>query len=95
MEGVKRLDGDDPVHARAAIIEVRGVTSFGSVTSLSGVTLSQRHREVLSVIGPTGAGQDLGQQSRGRRTFYSHLPVCRAVTRAPGQHVHPRPRPTP
>jgi branched-chain amino acid transport system ATP-binding protein len=40
------------------ILEVRDVTlRFGGVTSLSGVTLSQKRGEILSVIGPNGAGK--------------------------------------
>jgi len=40
------------------IIEVEGVTlSFGGLTCLSDVTLSQRRGEVLAVIGPNGAGK--------------------------------------
>src|SRR3984885_15849345 len=52
-----------PVPAAASvegdlIIEVDHVTlSFGGLTSLAGVSLSQRRSEILSVIGPNGAGK--------------------------------------
>ena len=40
------------------IISVKNVTlRFGGLTSLAGVTLSQRRGELLSVIGPNGAGK--------------------------------------
>jgi branched-chain amino acid transport system ATP-binding protein len=40
------------------ILEVRDVTlRFGGVTSLSGVSLTQKRGEILSVIGPNGAGK--------------------------------------
>lgn len=46
------------VGASDDIVEVSDVTlRFGGVTSLSGVTLSQKRGEILAVIGPNGAGK--------------------------------------
>jgi branched-chain amino acid transport system ATP-binding protein len=83
---------EPPTAVSDLILEVRDVTlRFGGVTSLSGVTLTQRRGEILSVIGPNGAGKTslfncitgVYQPQEGEITLHGERGDTRLVGRKP------------